>query len=112
MSATASSGVSGHGMANKNNLNVKAEGLVILLAGRLTTSEVNSSPPSSVGQVIFPKPLKGLADNYVVVLTSVSGGFAEISSFTEENGNFTGFHCLTHVDSDVCYIVTRSGSQY
>jgi hypothetical protein len=79
----------------------------ILFTGIVTTSGATpTSPPLSTGTAIFPKPLSGSPDNYMVFLTGKNTGWAQISSLTEnENGDFSGFLVNSLYDGDVNFMV-------
>jgi hypothetical protein len=112
---TASS-VTGKGPGSSNkptlaDLSIAAGGPQIVIADVLHTSAVdNASPPASGGTVVFPTPLPGGSEKYVVNLTTVSGGLAYLVDLDEnDDGDFVGFSVIVNTECDVHYMVAKKG---
>lgn len=103
----------GKGAAEKRTtteLAVLANAPAILLTGRDDAVELPVSPSGYGNTVIFPKPLPGLAADYVVMLTAVSANTASILQFHESGGNFIGFtYLLGEFEGSVMYMIAKIG---
>lgn len=116
MGATTTTGT---GKGNSRKLTVKelsmlANGPTILVAGRSESEGGGaiSSPPIPSSRVIFPNPLPGSPDNYVVIMTSINAGNAYVADMTEDiNGDFSGFYYVSDTEGTVMYIVTKVGQK-
>jgi len=104
----------GPGSSNKptsKELAMLANGPAILIAG---TAEINggiTSPPSSSNNtIVFPKALPGGSENYVVILTTLNGGYVYISDLDEDaDGNFSGFSAIAESECTLMYMVSKVG---
>lgn len=111
----AASSVTGKGLGNSKKATTKdlaklQNGPNIVIAGQFELQNSVTSPPSAaINQVVFPKPLNGLASEYAVILTTLNGGYVYLSSIEESDGKFTGFHAIAEADCTVMYIVVKSG---
>lgn len=114
MGATSPTGVSGSGDTGKfttKELAILANAPSILFTG-IVHGEVVASPPANLTEVTFPYPLPGGEDNYVVMLTTISGGSAYVIDRDEdEDGNFVSFTLAVESECDVMYLVARVGSR-
>lgn len=109
------SSVTGKGLGSSKKLTGKelsslANGPKIYFSGIIAGESVPTSPPSSnMNTVVFPYALEGGAENYVVMLTSINGGYTYITDLDETDGNFTGFSFAVEEESDVMYMVVDCG---
>lgn len=71
----------------------------------------NSSPPTNSATVVFPYVLPYASSNYVVILTSLNGGYSYVSSKDETGGKFSGFSCITQSEGSAMYLVAAVGSK-
>jgi hypothetical protein len=103
----------GHGSSNKfttKELAKIANGPVIMVAGYAESQGGVASPPSSSDVVVFPTPLEGGSENYVVLLTTQNGGYAYVNNLNENaDGDFIGFSFLTETDCSLMYLVAKVG---
>lgn len=112
-------GLGDSGKATVNDLSRWALGPSILVAGIASTGnvEVPPSPPSGeYGEVVFPKPLLGLGEEHVVILTTLNGGSAYVIDMDDQDldndevdDHFTGFTFVAESSCDVMYIVVKVG---
>jgi hypothetical protein len=84
------------------------------LTGYSEADNVSVSPPSSpatIGNtVVFPAPLTGGSENYVVLLTTQNSGYAYVNEFDEDgDGNFSGFSFITETEGTLMYLVASVG---
>lgn len=113
------SSVTGKGVGSSNKATVKdlaiaANGPTIHLSGIINSAGMTLSPPSSppsiLNDFVFPYPLSGNATNYVVMLTTVNGGYAYVSDLNEnDDGDFIGFSYVTEAECDLMYMVVSCG---
>lgn len=112
MTATSVTG-RGRGASNKyttKELSAIANGPAIFVAGTIESVERETSPPSFGNEVVFPSSLPGGPDSYVVMLTSISGGYAYVISMNDdEENNFTGFEFDSESECDMMYLVVKKG---
>lgn len=113
MGATSVTGT-GPGDAGKvttTDLAILANGPAIVMAGYATSTTIIAMSPTTSGVVVtFPKPLEGHSSNYVVLTTTVNGGWSYVIDMNENgDGHFTDFTILTEVDCDVMYLVAKVG---
>lgn len=111
MGASSVTGV-GLGQANKptlRDLSVLANGPQIVITGIAASADLETSPPSNGGTVVFPAPLSNPSTDYVVMLTTVNGGDAYVTDLDEEDGLFSGFDFVTESECDVMYCVMNIG---
>lgn len=84
--------------------------LNIAVAGYLTAvTTLNTSPSTNGGTVRFPYPLQNSPNEYTVILTSLNGGAAYVSSLDEIDDRFIGFSVITSYPCQVMYIVVKNG---
>lgn len=110
----AASSVTGKGLGSSKKITTKDlaslnNAPAIYIAGVVESEEVLVSPPTSGNEVVFPSPLAGGSENYVVILTTISGGSAYVTDLNEVNGNFSGFEFITGTECTVMYIVVKRG---
>ena len=115
----AASSVTGTGIGSSNKPTVKdlaiaANGPTIHFSGIITSAGMTlsppSSPPSTLSRLTFPYPLTGGASDYVVMLTTLNGGYAYVSDLDEnDDGDFTGFSFVTEAECDLMYLVVSCG---
>jgi hypothetical protein len=114
MAATTSQGT-GHGSANKETvteLSILANGPVIMFSGIVESVESLASPPADTNTIVFPYPLAGGMDKYVVLLTTINGGMAYVADRDEDSdGNFTGFTFVAEAECSVMYLVAKVGTK-
>lgn len=113
------SSVTGTGIGSSNKRTVEqlailSNGPEILITGIIACRAIDDSPPSSppLGNslVSFPKPFVGSGENYVVLLTPISGSYAYVVDKNDnEDGNFESFSLVSDVDCDVMYMVAKIG---
>lgn len=112
MPATSVTG-KGKGAANKptfDEMSVAANGPIIIFTGIVEVTETVMSPPSPSSVIVFPYPLPGGMDQYVVMLTSINAGAVYISDRDEDDdGNFTGFSIASEADGEAMYLVAKVG---
>jgi len=113
----------GQGIANKptlTDLGVASMGPQIYASGWAESTEAGHglpiSPPGIGGTVTLIHPLPGLAEDYVVILTTINAGYAYIIDMDDddldddnEDDHFVGFSFLTEAEGDVMYVVTKVG---
>lgn len=113
MGATSVSGTSGAGECGKfttTELAIIANGPHIVLTGYVDAVETSMSPPEIGNTVNFHYPLAGGSASYVVLLTTISGGFSYVVDMEEDgDGNFTGFDFIAEAASSVMYMVAKVG---
>ena len=112
----AASSVTGKGIGASDKPTSKelatiGNGPSILIAGTIESEGGMSSPPSSSNTVVFPNALPGAASKYIVILTTLNGGYAYVTHKDETDGNFVGFDFVTEADCTLMYIVTKIGSK-
>jgi hypothetical protein len=111
MAATSLTG-KGSGSSNKpttTELGILANGPSIIFTGITEIVELGS-PPIEATTYTFPYPLPGGKDSYVVMLTSLCGGTAYVTSREEDDdGNFTGFNAVVESTSLVQFLVAKVG---
>lgn len=109
-SSVTGTGLGTSGKFTTTELAILANGPNILITGVVESEDNNSSPPSSGNNIVFPEPLEGGAENYVVLLTTQNGGYAYISENDEDDdGNFTGFSFMTESECTLMYLVAKIG---
>lgn len=114
MSATSITG-KGLGLCGKatlKDLSLAANGPIIYFSGLVTAGNLATSPSSIGNNINFVYPLSGGSHNYVVILTTVNGGYAYINELNEDdNGDFSGFSFITEAECDLMYIVASRGTK-
>lgn len=111
---TASS-VTGRGTGDSNkytskNLAILANGPAIYVAGKVESEDLPVSPPSIGNEVVFPNPLAGGPDHYIVMLTTQNSGYAYVDEMNEnDDGDFTGFTFVTEAEGTLMYLVVKVG---
>jgi hypothetical protein len=109
------SSATGKGSGSSNKLTSKelaslSTGPSILIAGAVEAQQTASSPPTTGNVVVFPEPLPGGAENYVVILTTQNAGNAYVSDMNEDgSGNFSGFDFVIEADGTLMYLVSKIG---
>lgn len=112
MSATS---VTGKGLGSSNKPTVKdlaiaANGPAIYFAGIIASADIIVSPPITGNTIVFPYPIPGGAENYVVILTTLNGGHAYVTDLDENSdGDFSGFSFATEAECDLMYAVISCG---
>lgn len=105
----------GSGVAEAFSLKDLAHTPYIIFSGiQHTSAEPPASPPadSDFASVTFPYPLPGGVDNYIIMLTTITGGTAYVIDREEDDdGNFTKFYFTADSECDVMYLVARVGSK-
>lgn len=83
----------------------------VIFAGKAQT---NGGPPISpsgyLGTCVFPSPLAGSSDSYVVVITSINGGSTTISALNEDGDTFVGFNFVAEFECEIMYMVTNNNT--
>lgn len=100
------------GKLTTKELSALAVGPAIYAAGVAAISDLLASPPTegSTNSVTLPIPLVGGADAYVVLLTTLNGGKAYVTSMDDDgDGNFVSFDVSVEADCDVMYMVVKKG---
>lgn len=111
----AASSVTGAGSGASNKLTTLelaslANGPSIIVSGYLESEDMAVSPPASGNTILLPRPLQGSSDNYVVLLTTINGGYAYITDMDEnDDGDFIGFSFLTEAECSIMYLITKVG---
>lgn len=111
MAITSTTG-KGPGSSNKlttKQLAILANGPTIHTTGfvELISEEEEDSANATV---VFPTPLNGEADNYVVILTTINGETAEVIDTDEDSdGNFSGFSIAADQECNAMYMVVNVG---
>jgi len=110
MSASSVTGV-GAGEAGKHTtreLSILSNAPSIYLVGAVASTEI--APGVYGGTVLLPTPLPGVAEDYVVILTTLRAGWAQIQALDGTPTEFTSFDFRTDNESDeVMYIVAKRG---
>lgn len=109
MGASSATG-KGNGASNKPGIVQLQEfsNSVILAAGYAEGSEVVASPPGFNNLVEFDVPLEGPSDRYVVMVTTLNGGYAYVSTMQEnDDGNFYRFGVVVEADCNFMYLVAK-----
>jgi hypothetical protein len=113
MGASSVTGVSGAGMSGKattNELSKLANGPAIMFSGYVESEDIVVSPPAIGNTIVFPQPLQGSSDNYVVLLTTLNGGYAYVTDMDEnDDGDFIGFSFATEAECSMMYLVAKVG---
>lgn len=75
--------------------------------GEIVDGEVESSPPSNPSVLITFDPVLPLSkDNYVIMLTTISGGVAYVTDKTNDaDGKFESFEAMCETECTVMYAV-------
>lgn len=114
MAATTSQGT-GAGAADKPSINELATlvnvGPNIIFAGSVESGAALSSPPAQLGVVVFPYTLAGDSSEYVILLTTINGGYAYVAAVNESEDGFRGFTCLAESECTVMYMVASVGTR-
>lgn len=116
----AASSVTGKGIGSSNKPTVKDLAIAangptihfsgIIISAGMTLSSPSSSPPSTLSRLTFPYPLSGSPSDYVIMLTTLNGGYAYVSDQDEnDDGDFTGFSFVTEAECDLMYIIVSCG---
>ena len=111
---TASS-VTGVGSGSSNKLTTQglaslANGPAIIFSGYVESQDIVVSPPAIGNTIVFPQSLQGSSDNYVVLLTTLNGGYAYVTDMDEnDDGDFIGFSFATEAECSMMYLVTKVG---
>jgi hypothetical protein len=109
-SSVTGSGAGSAGTVTSKDLAILANGPTIIFTGIAEGEENVSSPPNpAANTVVFPYALEGSADAYVVILTTINGGYAYITDRDEADGYFTGFSFACEADGSVMYLVAKVG---
>lgn len=112
MAATSITG-KGLGLCNKatlKDLSLAANGPTIHFAGVVASDDLVTSPPTTGNTIAFPYPLSGGSENYVVMLTTLNGGYAYVTDLDENgDGDFSGFSFATEAECDLMYTVIDCG---
>jgi len=111
MGSTSSTG-KGQGASEKltvAELGILANSPSILFSGIAEAVNSNTSPPTPSSIITFPHALEGAASNYIVMLTTINGGYAYVTALYETSGNFTGFACTVEADCSLMYLVAKVG---
>ena len=101
-------------MSNKpttTELAIYANAPSILVAGYVNSEGGIVSPPSESSNIVrFAASLPGPASEYIVMLTTISGGSAYVAAMLEDDDdNFSGFMVVSEEACDVMFIVTKVG---
>lgn len=110
-----SSSATGKGPGASNKVTTKelaalANGPTIHVTGYVESEDLATSPPVTGNSVVFPQPLTGGYENYVVILTTLNGGYAYVTDMDENSaGNFTGFSFGTEAECSLMYLVAKAG---
>jgi hypothetical protein len=108
-SSVTGQGLGAAGKFTTTELSILANAPSIIFSGITETTGL-MSPPVSTNNVVFPYPLPGGMDKYVVLLTTINGGVVYVSDRDEDDdGNFTGFSFVSESDGDVMYLVAKVG---
>lgn len=118
-SSVTGTGLGSSDKATVNDLSRWANGPTIFLSGIVETVESDVlSPPTPVATVTLPTPLPGLGEDYVVILTTLSGGAAYVWDMDDddldgdnEDDHFVGFSIASESECDVMYLVTKVGQR-
>ncbi len=107
--------VTGKGVGSSNKLTTVelatlANGPSIIFTGRVE-SEATLSPGGSACAIVFPYPLPGSAEDYVVMLTTVNAGSAYVASEDETATHFTGVQVIGTSEGTIMYMVAKVGSR-
>lgn len=117
MGATSVTGTSGVGESKKlttKELSIMANAPSIIFTGTIETVDAvgSTSPPlGNIANVIFPYPLEGDHSKYVVLLTTISGGFGQVTDFEDTDNGFEGFTIYTEAECTTMYLVAKIGSK-
>lgn len=109
------SSVTGTGVGASNKLTTTelatlANGPSIYLTGYVESEDISLSPPSTGNTIVFPKALEGSADEFVVMLTTLNGGYAYVTDTDEDDdGNFSGFSFATEAECSLMYLIAKVG---
>lgn len=82
----------------------------IIFAGKAESGGPLLSPSGYGGTCVFPSPLLGSADSYVVVITTLNGGSSYISALNVTSNSFLGFDFVTEYECEIMYIVTYNNT--
>ena len=115
MAASSSTG-RGIGLANSLDImelnSIARGGPNLIFTGISEGESLVTSPPGGNNNILFPYKLPGGSSNYVVILTSLNGGYSYVSSKSEDDdGYFTGFSFIVESDGEIMYMVATIGSK-
>lgn len=82
----------------------------IIFAGKAKSGGPAFSPSGYGGTCVFPSPLLGSADSYIVIITTLNGGSSYVSSLNVTSNSFLGFDFVTEYESEIMYIVTYNNT--
>lgn len=111
----AASSVTGTGVGSSNKvttleLSKLANAPTIYIAGYVVSEDLPVSPPSIGNTVVFPNPLMGGTEDYIVMLTTQNSGYAYVNDMNEnDDGNFIGFSFVTESEGTLMYTVIKTG---
>lgn len=112
MSASSVTGT-GNGDAGKRTIKELAvldNGPQILYSGILSgVFTVGLSPPTAFMSYIFPVPLAGGRNSYVVIASGQNGNVKVINKYQDMNNDFTGFLLSCDAEGEVQFIVAKVG---
>jgi hypothetical protein len=103
-------GLGTSGKLTEKELSILANGINILVAGRIELEEgflVN--PPSPVATVTLANPLPGSYTNYVVLVTGLNTGAVYIASMSNDGGNFSEFSLVGESEGTCMYAIVKKG---
>lgn len=110
--STTGTGLGVSGKPNSGQLATLSQGPSIVVAGTIASVESDiTSPPTPTADVVFPEPLIGTSDDYVILLTTVNAGSAYVAVVVEDDdaGTVTGFGLVSEFEGDVMYLVVTKG---
>lgn len=112
-SSVTGTGLGDAGKPTTNQLSILSNGPSIIFSGVVETVEGIASPPDiAANTVVFPYTLPGGAEKYVILLTTLNGGSAYLSSINEdEDGTVHGFSVQSEAEGTVMYMVTKAGTR-
>ena len=111
----AASSVTGTGPGASNKLTTTelaslANGPTICLTGYVESEDIATSPATIGNTIVFPQVLPGSSDDYVVLLTTLNGGYAYVTDMDEnDDGDFIGFSFGTEAECSMMYLVAKAG---
>ena len=74
--------------------------------------DIPTSPPSTGNEIEFDPPFEGPSSRYVVMLTTLNGGYAYVYDMDEDvDGNFNSFSFISESAGTVMYMVVKVGTR-
>lgn len=60
--------------------------------------------------MVLPYPLPGVADDYAIIVSTESAGYAYVVNMTDnDDGNLTGFSVVSEGEGTVFWMIVKNG---